>query len=204
MDDSLRAGVAIYNAGRYHAAHDAWEDVWLDLDAGSADERLLHGLIQFTAAVHHARNLNWSGATGLAASAREYLVELPATYRGVDVATVRSYLRTLGADPELAERGPPPALAVDGRVVTLGGLDFEAAAVAAVVLAEETDGYDAAVLDRAVDYAREELAGTGTQFVAAVMDFVADADRRGLVYRRLRAHVERRGRRADDVGGLFD
>ena len=26
MDAHLRAGVAIYNAGHYHAAHDAWED----------------------------------------------------------------------------------------------------------------------------------------------------------------------------------
>ncbi|MFC6990196.1 DUF309 domain-containing protein [Haloplanus sp. GCM10025708] len=204
MDASLRAGVAVYNAGRYHAAHDAWEDVWLDLESGSTDERLLHGLIQFTAAIYHARTRNWSGATGLATSARSYLAELPATYRGVDVATVRTYLGALGSDPELAERGPPPALTVDGCTVTLDGLDFEAAAVAAVVLAEESDDYDAAVLERAVGYAREELAGTGTQFVAGVMDFVADADRRGLVYRRLRAHVERRVQREDDVAGLFE
>jgi len=53
--DALRAGIAIHNAGHYHAAHDAWEDEWLELDDGS-DERLLHGLIQFTAAIHHARN----------------------------------------------------------------------------------------------------------------------------------------------------
>jgi hypothetical protein len=204
MDAPLRAGVAIYNAGRYHAAHDAWEDVWLDLEPGSADERLLHGLIQFTAAVHHARNRNWSGAVGVASSARGYLAELPATYRGVDVATVRGYLRALRSDPERVERGPPPALTVDGSVVTLGGLDFEAAAIAAVVVAAESERYDPDVLSRAVDYAREELDGTGTQYVAAVMDFVADADRRDLVYRRLRSHVERRVQREDDVAGLFD
>ncbi|PSQ33570.1 DUF309 domain-containing protein [Halobacteriales archaeon SW_10_68_16] len=66
MEPHLRAGVAIYNAGGHHAAHDAWEDHWLGLDAGTDDERFLHGLIQFTAAVYHARNRNWSGATGLA------------------------------------------------------------------------------------------------------------------------------------------
>ncbi|MFB6301121.1 MAG: DUF309 domain-containing protein, partial [Halobacteriales archaeon] len=52
MDAHLRAGIAIYNAGGYHAAHDAWEDHWLDLESGTDDERFLHGLIQFTAAVH--------------------------------------------------------------------------------------------------------------------------------------------------------
>jgi predicted metal-dependent hydrolase len=73
MESHLRAGVAVYNAGQYHAAHDAWEDHWLDLEQGTDDEQFLHGLIQFTAAVHHARTRNWSGATGLASSARDYL-----------------------------------------------------------------------------------------------------------------------------------
>ncbi len=68
--DHLRAGVAIYNAGAYRAAHGAWESKWLSLDRGGDDERFLHGLIQFTAAVHHARDGNDSGAVGLARSAR--------------------------------------------------------------------------------------------------------------------------------------
>ena len=70
MDDSLRAGVAIYNAGAYRAAHGAWESRWLSLERDTDDERFLHGLIQFTAAVHHARDGNDSGAVGLARSAR--------------------------------------------------------------------------------------------------------------------------------------
>ncbi|PSQ57296.1 MAG: DUF309 domain-containing protein [Halobacteriales archaeon SW_9_67_25] len=108
MDAHLRAGVAIYNAGGHHAAHDAWEDHWLGLEPGTDDERFLHGLIQFTAAVYHARNRNWSGATGLADSACEYLVDLPAGYREVNVREVRAYLSVLGAeagyDESVAER----------------------------------------------------------------------------------------------------
>lgn len=49
MDDSLRAGVAIYNAGAYRAAHGAWESKWLSLERDTDDERFLHGLIQFIA-----------------------------------------------------------------------------------------------------------------------------------------------------------
>lgn len=205
MEDALRAGIAVYNDGEFHAAHDAWEDRWLGLESGSDEERLLHGLIQFTAAVFHARNRNWSGAAGLAASAVEYLEALPPDYRGVNVEAVRAYLRRLGADPEYVERERPLPLTHEGEAVGLSDLDFEAAALAAGVLAGEYDRFDATVVDRAVAFAREELAGgVRTRFIALVMDFAADAAHRDLVYRRLAAHVEERERRERDVDGLFD
>lgn len=212
MDDALRAGIAVYNAGEHHAAHDAWEHQWLELEAGTADERLLHGLIQFTAAVHHARNRNWPGATGLAGSAREYLAGLPDPdrYRGVDLDRVRAFLEGLAADPERIERAPPPALTHEGTAVSLADLDAEATFVAARSLSEELD-VDEAVLDRAISYARTELseAGTGTM-LALVFDLVrgveeeGGTDRRALVRQRLEEHVERRRRRKRDVEGLFD
>ncbi|ELZ94766.1 hypothetical protein C440_06817 [Haloferax mucosum ATCC BAA-1512] len=97
MDDSLRAGIAIYNAGAYRAAHGAWEATWLRLEDETDDERFLHGLIQFTAAVHHVRDDNDAGAVGLARSAREYLSGLDDDYRGVNLDAVRSYLAHLEA-----------------------------------------------------------------------------------------------------------
>ena len=129
MRPHLQAGVAVYNAGRYHAAHDAWEDHWLDLEAGTEDERFLHGLIQFTAAVHHATNGNWSGATGLAESAGEYLSELPAEYRSVNVADGREYLASLARDPEVIERRQPLALTHEGTAIGPADLDLDATAV---------------------------------------------------------------------------
>ena len=204
MDAQLRAGVAVYNAGRYHAAHDAWEERWLDLDEGD-DERFLHGLIQFTAAVHHARNRNWSGATGLAESARDYLADLPSDYRGVNVGTVREYLAALERDPERVERAAAPALAYEGAALALADLDFAASAVAAEVLAEDL-GYDEGVIEQAVAYARADLdAGEeGSQFVTFVLDFVRDPDSRAIVAQRLSEHVDRREHRESDVDGLFD
>ena len=80
-------------------------------------------------------------------------------------------------------------------------LDFDAAAVAAVVLAER-GGYDESVVDDAVAYAREELDTAESRFVALVFDFVG-GERRALVYDRLRRHVERRRQRDSDVEGLF-
>ncbi|SEP20660.1 protein of unknown function [Halogranum amylolyticum] len=204
MDDILRAGVAVYNAGEYHAAHDAWEAHWLELERGSDDERFLHGLIQFTAAVYHARRGNWSGATGLAESAREYLSVLPATYRGVDVDAVRTALASLRTDPERIERTRPPSLAIDGETLLPGDLEFEAASVAAEVLADEYDRYDEAVVAAGIEFAREELGSARTRFITFVMDFAADDTHRDVIYQRLSEHVERRRQQERDVAGLFD
>jgi len=205
MDTHLRAGVAIYNAGGYHAAHDAWEDHWLGLESGTDDELFLHGLIQFTAAVYHARNRNWSGATGLADSACEYLADLPAGYRGVHVGEVRSYLATLARDPELVERRVPLTLSHRGEVLGLGDLGFEATCVAADVLAEE-EGYDEETVERAIEYARADLdAGTSeSPFVALLFDFVRQPENRGVVFQRLTEHTGRRADRESDVEGLFE
>lgn len=193
MDAHLRAGVAVYNEGEYHGAHDAWEDQWLDLEPGTDDERLLHGLIQFTAAVFHARNQNWLGAIGLADSGREYLRELPGNYRGVNLQAVRSYLVDLEADPERIERTRPPALTVDDVALTFDDLDFEAAAVAAGVLAAEY-GYDESLLEEAASYACRDLTDgeTTSPFVTLVLDFLRSDDQRGIVYRRLEQLVNRR------------
>lgn len=204
MDAELRAGIAVYNAGHYHAAHDAWEAYWLDLDEGD-DERLLHGLIQFTAAVYHARSRNWSGATGLAESAGEYLADLPTDYRGVNVGTVRDYLAALHGDPERIERGPAPTLTYEDEALGLTDLGFDATAIAAGVIAEDL-GYDEDLFEQAVRYARADLADgdEGSQFVTFLLDFVRDPDSRAIVAQRLSEHVDRREHREADVDGLFD
>lgn len=210
METHLRAGIAIFNAGRYHTAHDAWEEYWLDLDADSDDERFLHGLIQYTAAVYHARNGNWGGATGLAESAGEYLADLPDQYRGVDVESVRRYLDRIAADPELIERQRPLLLTHGGEPVEPADLDFEATAVAADAIAEDR-GEDE-LLARAVEYAREDIDGTAeplrgetdSRILPLVFDYVRDPPHRGIITRRLEQHCDRRQAKADDVAGLFD
>ena len=203
MDAHLRAGLAVYNAGRFHAAHDAWEDYWLDLDDGD-DERFLHGLIQFTAVVHHATGENWSGAQGLAESAGEYLAELPADYRGVNLDDVRPFLKRVADDPTVVDWAQPPELSHQGAVIGYSDLDFEATAVAAGVLAE-ADNYDEAVIEDAIDYARGELDERGEgRFVGQLFAFVQETENRPFVYSHLAHHVERERQKDDDVAGLFD
>jgi hypothetical protein len=204
MRAHLRAGIAIYNGGEHHAAHDAWEDHWLDLAEGSDDERFLHGLIQFTAAVFHARRQNWSGATGLAESGRAYLAGLPADYHDVNVGAVRSALAGLQADPERVERRRPPQLTHEGAVVTVEDLRFEATAVAADTLAE-AHGHDEELIEAAVDYARTDIQReeTSSPFVTLVFEFVREPANSGIILQRLGEHVDRRASRDSDVEGLF-
>jgi hypothetical protein len=204
MDAHLRAGVAIYNAGEYHAAHDAWEDHWLGLEGGTDDERLLHGLIQFTAAVFHAHDQNWSGAVGLAESASEYLAGLPEEYREVNVGAVREYLAALAADPELIERDHPLALRHRGAALALSDLRLKPTAVAAAVLAEE-DGYDEEVVKTVARYAREDAPEQPTSpFVTLLFDFVRQPENRGIIHQRMSEHADRRASREADVAGLFE
>jgi len=203
MDAALRAGIAIHNAGHYHAAHDAWEDEWLELDDGS-DERLLHGLIQFTAAIHHARNRNWAGAVGLCESSAGYLADLPADYRSVNVGAVRAYVDALGRDPEYVERAAPSASNSTAPRSSPSDLDAPAAIAAAVVLGEEL-GYDEEMLEDAARYAERGLAdGELNEFGVLLCDFLTEGPQRALVATRLGQHVQRRRRREADVSGLFD
>ena len=204
MDESLRAGIAVYNAGATHAAHDAWEDHWLGLDEGTDDERLLHGLIQFTAAVYHAQQRNWSGAVGLAGSAQEYLAALPNRYRGVDLTAVRTYLRRLEADPERIERASPPLLVYKGRPLAAADLSVEEITLAAETIAEDSETYDLAVVKQAADYAHEEVDSVDTEFISLLTTFVDEGEHRGIVYNRLAAQVERRQQKQQDVAGLFE
>ena len=204
MDDSLRAGIAVYNAGATHAAHDAWEAHWLGLDEGTDDEQLLHGLIQFTAAIYHAENRNWSGAVGLARSGQEYLAELPDRYRGVDLTVVRAYLRRLEVDPERIERAAPPRLIYKGQPLVAADLSVDEIALAAETIAADSEAYDQDSVEQAVEYAREEADSADTEFIGLLVTFVDEATHRSIVYNRLATQVERRQQKQQDVAGLFE
>jgi hypothetical protein len=205
LDARVRAGVAMYNSGFRHAAHDAWEEPWLELATGTDDERFLHGLIQFSAVAIHLEDGNWPGVQGLCSSAREYLDGLPDSYRGVAIGSVRKALGRLAGDPEVVERRGYPALCYEGRVLGLPDLDVEAALVAAPLVADAS-GVDAAAVRAGVEYAWRDLdAESGTsQFVALAADVARKPDHRAVVAFRLAQHVRRRQHREADVEGLFD
>lgn len=193
--DRLRAGIALYNAGHYLAAHEPLETRWLEDPAGERED-CLQGLIQATAAVHKSQAGNRTGAAGLAESAVEYL----SSCDRIDIEPLRAWLDRLAADPDLGAREQPPELRIDGRTVTVGDLRFPAAVKAARALAETRD--DETVLS-AIDYAQVDFdAGSETSpFVTLTLDYVRRND--PIVRQRLKEHAERREMRDSDVEGLF-
>lgn len=205
IDKPLRAGLALYHAGEYHAAHDPWEHVWLDHEEGSDDERLLHGLIQLTAAVHHARDRNWSGAVGLARSGRRYLEQLPEQYRGVDVAGAAEVLDVLERDPERVERGKPAPIRYCGAPPEPTDLDLDELAMAVEALGETDPDYDGELLAEAVQMVYEEKRDGQAELTSLLFDFVGGrGPSRGFVYDQIQHRIHRRRREHDDVRGLFD
>jgi len=205
MDEALRTGIAIYNDGAHHAAHDAWEQQWLECERDTPAEQLLHGLIQLSGAVHHGTRGNWSGLRGLAESAQTYLSAVPAHARhGVNVESVCAYLAALEADPELIERRPPVELSYQQRALELSDLEREEAVQAAVILAADA-GYDEVTFEHAATFAGEALDDTGeSQFVTLLLDFLHEPASRSLIAQRLEAHAEKRLAERRDVEGLFD
>jgi hypothetical protein len=213
----LRAGLALYTAGEYHAAHDPWEHRWLELGAAreaepddttgavdAPDRRLLQGLIQTTAAVYHAQDGNRAGATGLAESARGYLGSLDANYRGVALAPVLEFLGTLAVTPETVDREGAVPIDFEGTPVDVATEEFETVVLAVEALAEEHD-LDTGTVERAVEYGRADLDDgvASSPFVSLLVDLVG-TENRALVVKRLGDHVARREHRESGVDGLFD
>jgi len=105
----LREGVELFNAGRYWHAHEAWEQVWLEMPEGRRGdaEIILRALIQLAAALHLQAAGRKEGATSNLRKAREKLAPAPDVLMGIDLAAVRAFADRWhpGRPPE-----PPPTI----------------------------------------------------------------------------------------------
>lgn len=102
--DTLRRatvhGVALYNAGDYHASHDCFEDKWYDYGRGSRESMFLHGMVQVAAGAYkHVDFADDDGMRSLFDTALQYLHGLPGDLYGVDVLDVRTTLTNALEDP---------------------------------------------------------------------------------------------------------
>lgn len=108
-DKDFERGLALFNAGRFFEAHEAWEISW---KRGAGDVKtLLHGLIQAAAAILHVERGNLRGAALLRTKALAKFVTLPKLYAELDLTAFRRDLDTfvaaaIGRQP----RGNPPHL----------------------------------------------------------------------------------------------
>jgi predicted metal-dependent hydrolase len=89
---SLASGRTLFEAGRFHAAHEAWESGWRRT---RGDERqVLQVLVLWSAALHHHQHGKELGASRLLTRALERMGELDGTMGGLDLEELREGLVT--------------------------------------------------------------------------------------------------------------
>jgi predicted metal-dependent hydrolase len=93
LEDLVRAGAKLFDAGLYFAAHEAWEEHWL-VERDEARRLLLQGLIQIAAALHKLVDKRApEPAARLFAKGLAKLDAVPAHLEGLDVAAFREGVR---------------------------------------------------------------------------------------------------------------
>ncbi len=102
--DALARGADLFNRGLFWEAHEAWEELWLELD--DEPKLFVQGLIQAAAAGHKAFvQAQPRGCTKLLAAAIEKLWACPADYLGVETAQLIPALRRMLAEAERWQAG---------------------------------------------------------------------------------------------------
>lgn len=103
------AGIDLYNAGEFHAAHDAWEERWRD-DCGPPEKLFLQALIQSAVVFHHLEIGRRGAARRMYHMALEKFARLGAEkYMSLDV---RDYLDQLARALAWLEEADDPRAAV--------------------------------------------------------------------------------------------
>lgn len=203
--DALLAGAAAHNVGEYDIARAIWAGETPLAPESDSDDSLRTGLAAFATAVLDGRRGEWAAALTAAEEAESALADSdPGASAGVDLTSVERWLAAFRADPEVAERSPPPRLDIDDDEPTPGELPLSAAALVAVAVATGI-GDDPEVVIDAVRYARESDQPETTRYATFVRDYAdADSSQRPIVFERLSAMVQRERRKEEDVSGLFD
>lgn len=114
--EHLARGIELFNAGRYVAAHEEFERVWLSTHGPDSD--FLKGLIQAAIALHHFQEGNLEGAAQLYSGHRRYLAAYLPAHDGIDVAaflaemqrTLQPVLRRSPGAPMLFDSSQRPAI----------------------------------------------------------------------------------------------
>ncbi len=88
----LAEGVALFNAGRFFEAHEAWEEVWLPEPRGPRRD-LLQGLILIAAGWLQRDAGRSEGARTLFGRALGRLEGLPSSFEGVEVGALLPEVR---------------------------------------------------------------------------------------------------------------
>jgi len=86
------AGIDLYNAGEFHAAHDAWEERWMG-EVGPKEKLFLQAMIQSAVAFHHLEIGRPGAARRMHQMAREKFARLGSRiFMSLDLVDYQSQL----------------------------------------------------------------------------------------------------------------
>lgn len=101
LDDIVRPGAELFDAGRFFEAHEAWEAHWL-VEKDEPTRLLLQGLIQIAAAFHKLIDKQAPApAASLFAKGLAKLDACPAGMEGLDIASFRERVRACAQQAQL-------------------------------------------------------------------------------------------------------
>lgn len=123
------AGIELYNAGEFHAAHDAWEERWRD-DCGPREKLFLQALIQSAVVFHHIEIGRRGAARRMYGMALEKFERLGAErFMSLDIAEYLAQLARslawLSAAEDPREADPPADLAPPRIRLLPGVMDYD-------------------------------------------------------------------------------
>lgn len=102
------AGIDLYNAGEFHAAHDAWEERWMG-EVGPKEKLFLQAMIQSAVAFHHLEIGRPGAARRMHQMAREKFARLGSrVFMSLDLEDYQSQL--MGALSWLEDVADPRGL----------------------------------------------------------------------------------------------
>ena len=108
------AGIDLYNAGEFHAAHDAWEERWMD-DVGPREKLFLQAMIQSAVAFHHLEIGRPGAAREMYRRAKEKFARLgSASFMSLDL---NDYQRQLDCSLAWLHNAPDPRTLAPREVV---------------------------------------------------------------------------------------
>ena len=88
------AGIDLYNAGEFHAAHDAWEERWMG-EVGPQEKLFLQAMIQSAVAFHHLEIGRPGAARQMYTRAKEKFALLgAAVFMSLDLVDYQAQLDT--------------------------------------------------------------------------------------------------------------
>jgi hypothetical protein len=86
------AGIDLYNAGEFHAAHDVWEERWMG-EVGAQEKLFLQAMIQSAVAFHHLEIGRPGAARQMYTRAKEKFARLDSTiFMSLDLTDYQAQL----------------------------------------------------------------------------------------------------------------